>query len=401
MRKGIIFISPNDLKVSSAVNNRLLAIARGLAEQGVEVTWISLVTEVSEAISQAERYHDIRFIQIVKVGSGKSGCKPVNYLLRLVSLLLLSGRLKSLNNTGKLNACFTLGDDFVFLAILRRLMLSKGIKVFHERTEYPYLGRLSLLRRINLKLYHSYFIPRVDHLFTITTSLHGYFCKYLETRGKTMPVSILNMLVEPDKYESDSCSKPVMKHTDTKTRDITYVGTMYGDKDGVYNLIEAFLMIKPDYPDIRLVLVGDCKKTERMGRILKLANPSDRCSDVVFIGQLDHAGVNRYLQNAYCLALARPNNIQARYGFPTKLGEYLASAKPVVVTKTGDIPLFLIDGVNAYLSEPDNVNSFAAKLRECLDDPDRARDIGVEGRTLVDTVFNYRECVKTVLAALQ
>ena len=48
------------------------------------------------------------------------------------------------------------------------------------------------------------------------------------------------------------------------------------------------------------------------------------------------------------LVLARPDNIQAKGGFPTKLGEYLATGNPVVVTKVGEIPNYLIDGVNAF-----------------------------------------------------
>ena len=59
----------------------------------------------------------------------------------------------------------------------------------------------------------------------------------------------------------------------------------------------------------------------------------------------------KYLCNAKLLALARPDSIQAQGGFPTKLGEYLATGRPVVVTKVGEIPDYLEDGVNAFLSD--------------------------------------------------
>lgn len=92
--------------------------------------------------------------------------------------------------------------------------------------------------------------------------------------------------------------------------------------------------------------------------------------------------------------MARPNNRQAKGGFPTKLGEYLATSKPVVLTKVGEIPLFLTDGVNAYLSEPDNAESFAKKLDEALSNQKEARKVGLNGRHLADTVFNYRIIAK-------
>lgn len=65
------------------------------------------------------------------------------------------------------------------------------------------------------------------------------------------------------------------------------------------------------------------------------------------------------LKNAEALVLDRPNSLQAQYGFPTKLGEYLLTGNPVVVTKVGDIPLYLKDGVSALLSEDRNPKEFA------------------------------------------
>ena len=51
--------------------------------------------------------------------------------------------------------------------------------------------------------------------------------------------------------------------------------------------------------------------------------------------------------------MARPDSRQARGGFPTKLGEYLATGKPVCVTKVGEITVYLEDNVSAFLAEPE------------------------------------------------
>ena len=96
------------------------------------------------------------------------------------------------------------------------------------------------------------------------------------------------------------------------------------------------------------------------------------------------------LTNAAVLALARPDSQQARNGFPTKLGEYLLSGNPVVVTKTGDIPLFLEDRVSAYLVEPDDIEGFARKLTMALKDKDAAMRIGRAGYEVAMKNFNYQ-----------
>lgn len=388
--------------LTSASGKRMLAIARGLSEQGIRVLWLCPHEEARADISRDPRYAKISFVCLLNRSRKIRKGRIVSYLLRLMSLCKLKQRIEAMQIEKTHSACFTVGEDALFLSLLLKRIHGLGVKVFHERTEYPHLGSgKSLARKLNLKLYYKFFVSKVDHLFVISTALQSHFYEYLQSRKLLTPVSILNMMVEPECYVSAASEKQNINSGEQNIRNIAYVGTMYGDKDGVYILIEAFLSIRREYPDIRLVLVGDYQKTERMQKILKLVDPADPDSGVIFTGQLDQAGVTRYLNSSYCLALARPDNIQAKYGFPTKLGEYLASGKPVVVTKVGDIPRFLIDGVNSYLAEPDNVESFAHKLRDCLDDPERAREIGAEGRKLVDTVFNYKECVKTVLMAMQ
>ena len=95
------------------------------------------------------------------------------------------------------------------------------------------------------------------------------------------------------------------------------------------------------------------------------------------------------MSKARCLVLARPDSQQARAGFPTKVGEYLALGRPVVVTKVGEIPRFLEDGKTAYLVEPGNVESLANKLREVFADRERAEKIGLVGKDIAKTRFDW------------
>ena len=99
--------------------------------------------------------------------------------------------------------------------------------------------------------------------------------------------------------------------------------------------------------------------------------------------------VPRYLKGAGLLALARPFSLRSQAGFSTKLGEYLATGNPIVVTVTGEIANYLQDRVNVYLSPPDDVGSFAKCLREALSSPDDARGVGQRGREVALTHFDF------------
>jgi glycosyltransferase involved in cell wall biosynthesis len=96
------------------------------------------------------------------------------------------------------------------------------------------------------------------------------------------------------------------------------------------------------------------------------------------------------MSRARCLVLPRPDSQQARAGFPTKLGEYLALGRPVVVTKVGEIPRFLEDGRTAYLVETGHVENFANKLREVFADRERAEKIGLAGKEVAKSCFDWR-----------
>jgi glycosyltransferase involved in cell wall biosynthesis len=61
------------------------------------------------------------------------------------------------------------------------------------------------------------------------------------------------------------------------------------------------------------------------------------------------------LCKASVLALARAGGLFSRAGMPTRFGEYLATGRRVVVTATGDIPLYLQDEVDCYLVPPGDV----------------------------------------------
>ena len=55
------------------------------------------------------------------------------------------------------------------------------------------------------------------------------------------------------------------------------------------------------------------------------------------------------MRTAGAFALPREDALFSRAGFATKLGEYLASGRPVIASATGDVELYLKDDVDAFL----------------------------------------------------
>ena len=85
---------------------------------------------------------------------------------------------------------------------------------------------------------------------------------------------------------------------------------------------------------------------------------------MVFTDSVSPTTIPQYFMDAEMLVLARPDNIQAKYGFPTKLGEYLLSGRPVVLTDVGNITDFLKDGVSAFIAKPGDIDCVAIVGKE-------------------------------------
>jgi len=178
---------------------------------------------------------------------------------------------------------------------------------------------------------------------------------------------------------------------------ICYCGSLTTQKDGVDILIKSFAKIAIRFPDINLLLIGKADKQQDDTYFRRLVSDFEIEDRVLFIGKLPRNEIPAYLCNAEILALARPRSMVADAGFPSKLTEYLATGKPVVVTRVGEIPVFLMDGVNAFLSDPDSPEAFSNKLSYVLENYYYAKKAGEKGRELATTIFNYNYQTKRIL----
>jgi glycosyltransferase involved in cell wall biosynthesis len=178
---------------------------------------------------------------------------------------------------------------------------------------------------------------------------------------------------------------------------ISYCGGLTASKDGVNILIESFERISQKYQDINLVLIGKGDSIEDEMNFKDLVGNLNINKRVFFLGFLPRTKIPEYLNNAKILALARPRSMVADAGFPSKLTEYLATGVPVVVTKVGEIPIYLKDNENSFLSEPDSVEDFAEKLDFVLGNYEYAKEVAKKGKELTDTVFHYKYQAKRII----
>jgi glycosyltransferase involved in cell wall biosynthesis len=223
-------------------------------------------------------------------------------------------------------------------------------------------------------------IKKIEGLFVISTSLKDYFITKGVAEDK---IQIINMIVDSTRFDE------VHKNKQQNNNYIAYCGNSSNSKDGVDDLIKAFALVTQKHPYCKLYLVGIVPIKSDYDFNMSLIKQLGIQDKVVHCGIVPYAEMPQLLKDARILALDRPLTEQAKYGFPTKLGEYLSTGNIVVVTNVGDIPLFLKDGESALLAEPKNEHEFAEKICWALEHPSESNKIGQKGKEVAKKCFNY------------
>ena len=157
-----------------------------------------------------------------------------------------------------------------------------------------------------------------------------------------------------------------------------YAG-IFGVKDGVENLLKAFDSLAPSYPRLRLVLSGG-GGAERMRKILDRIKSSPFRDRIEYVGYLSEEEYYRLLCSVDIPCVPRVASLYANAGFPFKLGEFLASGKPVIASRVSDIENFISNREHAILVNPGSIDEIISGVRYIIENPDRAIQIGINGR---------------------
>lgn len=376
-----IILTQYPFPFGQAQTNRVISIAKGLSYSGARTT-VAIFKPVYHnelGINYQGVFENVEYVYpggITQIAKGLIGrawlyCYSIYKTLRYL--------IKEDQNE-KIDAIILGYTSPFVIFIFSVISKTRKIRFIHERSEYPFLSYPETWTgKLQLKFYMKIAIRRFNGFILITDALIDYFIKFLKN---SKPFYKLPILVEPERFE-------IVRKPEFNCEYIAYSGAMKGDKDGVDGLINAFGQVSKIFPDLMLFLIGETN-FEGFSKLEELIDKFGLKNKIRFTGLLNRDEVAEYLVHARALVLSRPSNIQAKGGFPTKLGEYLATGNPVIVTNVGEISDYLKDGRNAFVVEPNKDDKFAEKIAEVLSDRENAKKVGLQGKLLAQNVFNYR-----------
>ncbi len=158
-------------------------------------------------------------------------------------------------------------------------------------------------------------------------------------------------------------------------------------------------LVVQKHDHVRLMIAGGSRATD-CDDVPALLSEFGLSEKATYLGVLPVKEVIDLLASADILVAPKLDHPVNHAGFSQKLAEYLSMGKPVVVSRVGDVSLYLQHGVHAMLCEPGNVRDLAANISLLLSDEELAAQISKQSRVLAEEAFDASINVANVIEML-
>jgi len=371
-----------DFQEGNAANSRIRALANGLKKKGDQVFLFFLSSTVfnSNGINKKSKgFFDGLYFNYLSGTSHRSKFLLVrifNYLIAIINSSVLLIRKRK-----HFDIIFIYSPRFLFFGHIYILAKLLGIPLIIEKTE---LEQKVTTKRILPKLIS--YTDRIDaylykyictHLFVISDKLKDHYSNFFPATK----ISKIPIVVDFKRFQQ-------IEDTSSKYS-IGYLGS-FSAKDGVPGIIQGFKAANQQIPKLKLNLIGFNPYKKETNQLLKLNQLNGEVSKS---GQITYEQVPQWLAKCDLLIMNRTNDAYSHYGFPTKLGEYLATGIPTICSRVGDVDHYLEHKINTYFIEPGNTEQLTEAILKRYENYEQFNEIGQKGRLVAQTEFDFQKYI--------
>ncbi|MFC1984778.1 glycosyltransferase family 4 protein [Chloroflexota bacterium] len=355
MKIGLV--SPYDFAFPGGVTNHISSLEHYLTRMGHEV---KVIAPASKAVTT---FGD-RFIPIGKprpIPSSGSIC-------RITISLRLAAKIKAALSEENFDIVH-LHEPFMPMLCTAVLRFSDAVNIgtFHAWDGKPGYNFARPISTIMLKKR----LPRLDGKIAVSKPAMEFAGKYVPGYYNIIPNGVDLEHFHPD-------VPPIKEFCDGK-QNILFVGRLERRK-GVNYLLKAYLQVKQEVPNSRLIIVGPgTRLRKRYERWIKRHG----LEDVIFIGYASYDELPRYYKTADVFCAPALN----RESFGIVLLEAMAVGTPIVATNIGGYASVISHGEDGLLVPPKDDKRLAQTLISLLNDETLRQQMGAKGKV---TARKYR-----------
>jgi len=256
----------------------------------------------------------------------------------------------------------------------------------------------TLLHRV-LHAIAGFLYQHADRIVVVTPAFKDHLIQHWHLPADK--ISIVENGVETDLFRPDPAAMEICKEFKLKeaTDDrflICYIGTM-GMAHGLETLIAAAEELQTTLPNAMFLLIGEGAEKDR---IVELA-AARRLSNVKFLGQQPRERIPAFVSAAdLCLVMLKKTDL-FKTVIPTKLLEYMACERPVIVAVDGQTRQLVEEARAGVFVPPEDSQALAQAICELARDPERRRQMGANGRQSIVAKLSREQTAQDYIAVLE
>jgi colanic acid biosynthesis glycosyl transferase WcaI len=252
----------------------------------------------------------------------------------------------------------------------------------------------SLLHR-TLSAIAGFLYRRADHIVVVSPAFKDHLIRYWNVPAEK--ISIVENGVETDLFRFDPAAPQLRKQLNLEDRFlICYIGTM-GNAHGLETLIDAAAELQTSLPAATFLLIGEGAEKQR---IVDLAVKRG-LSNIQFLGEQPRELIPAYVSAAdLCLVMLKKSEL-FKTVIPTKLLEYMACERAVIVAVDGQARKILEEASAGVFVEPENTGALVKAILNLAQDPVRRRHMGTSGRQYIVNKFSRERTARDYITVLQ
>jgi glycosyltransferase involved in cell wall biosynthesis len=390
MKKAAI-ICPYPLPHGMAATTRLMSYSKGLNLNNTKVEVYSYIPsgdKYSNHPADSGIFDGVSYFYSFR--KKRFNNKALHIIEIIISLFLTYVIIKRKNKQSPYDFIIISNDNPIILYLYSILSKNINVKSLFIFDEYPIPIRKYLKSNISLlkKYLYKISLKNISGYISMTQNLIDYYDSI-----QKKPSLLINSITDLSRFDFD-----LKKTIEVNKKDeiiLTYMGNMELSKDNVDNIIKAFAITLSKYQTSKLYLYGSPSQKDKeflSGLIKKL-----KLENNVFFKFATFIEVPIILKKSHVLLSSQPNTKRAEGGFPTKVGEYLASGIPTLLTDVGETSKYVKNNEHIFFCEPDSPEEFSSKLNYIIENYDYACSVALKGKALIVQEFSNTIAAKKML----
>ena len=236
---------------------------------------------------------------------------------------------------------------------------------------------------------------RADRIVVVTPAFKEHLIRYWNVpAGK---ISVVENGVETSVFRDDPAAAEIRTRLKVEDRFlICYIGTM-GNAHGLETLISAAEELQTALPNGMFLLIGEGAEKQH---IVNLA-AARGLTNVQFLGQQPREQIPAYVSASdLCLVMLKKTEL-FKTVIPTKLLEYMACARPVIVAVDGQARQIVEEAGGGIFVEPENSGALVKAILDLARNPAERRTMGASGRQYIVSNFSREKTARDYITVLK